>query len=98
MAEVEAVVRVVEQALWSRGDTEGLVHHTAIGAHNQYWGSDNTGRLPAAGIQRSVGTTGDSCDNALVESAIGLFKTESILSKGPWKSIDPVKYATTDLR
>jgi putative transposase len=52
--------------------------------------------LAEAGIQNSVGTTGDSYDNALAESIIGLFKTEVIHKKGPWKSIDPVEYATLE--
>jgi hypothetical protein len=55
-----------------------------------------TDRLAEAGIQYSVGTTGDSYDNALVESIIGLFKTEVIYSRGPGKSIDPVEYATLE--
>src|SRR5262249_61028935 len=53
-----------------------------------------TDRLAAAGIERSVGTVGDSYDNALAETIIGLYKTEVIWRKGPWRTIDAVEYAT----
>jgi hypothetical protein len=55
-----------------------------------------TERLAQAGIQCSVGSTGDSYDNALAETIIELFKTEVIYPRGPWKSIDPVEYATLE--
>ena len=90
----ELVLDALEQALWARGDTEGLVHHSDRGS--QYLAIRYTERLAEAGIQCSVGTTGDSYDNALAESVIGLFKTEVIYSRGPWKSIDPVEYATLE--
>ena len=48
----------------------------------------------AAGVERSVGTVGDSYDNALAETIIGLYKTEVIRRRGPWRGIDPVEYAT----
>ena len=63
---------------------------------SQYLAIRYTERLAEAGIQYSVGTTGDSYDNALAESVIGLFKTEIIYPRGPWKSIDPVEYATLE--
>ena len=50
--------------------------------------------LAEAGIERSVGTIGDAYDNALAETIIGLFKTEVIECRGPWRSFDPVEYAT----
>lgn len=56
-----------------------------------------SGRLAEAGIQCSVGSTSDSYDNALAETIIGLFKTEVIHARGPWKSIDPVEYAILEL-
>jgi transposase InsO family protein len=90
----ELVLDALEQALWARGVTEGLVHHSDRGS--QYLAIRYTERLAEAGIQCSVGTTGDSYDNALAESVIGLFKTEVIYSRGPWKSIDPVEYATLE--
>ena len=90
----ELVLDALEQALWARTDTEGLIHHSDRGS--QYLAIRYTERLAEAGIQCSVGTTGDSYDNALAESVIGLFKTEVIHPGGPWKSIDPVEYATLE--
>jgi transposase InsO family protein len=90
----ELVLDALEQALWARGNAEGLIHHSDRGS--QYLAIRYTERLADAGIQCSVGTTGDSYDNALAESIIGLFKTEVIHLRGPWKSIDPVEYATLE--
>jgi transposase InsO family protein len=55
-----------------------------------------TERLAAAGIERSVGSVGDSHDNALAETVIGLFKTEVIRRRGPWQNIDAVEFATRE--
>ena len=88
----ELVLDALEQALWACLDTEGLIHHSDRGS--QYLANRYTERLAESGIQCSVGTTGDSYDNALAESVIGLFKTEVIYPRGPWKSIKPVEYAT----
>jgi putative transposase len=52
--------------------------------------------LADEGINPSVGSAGDSYDNALAESVIGLFKTEVIRRKGPWKSLESVEYATLE--
>ena len=60
----------------------------------QYLSIRYTERLARAGIEPSVGSTGDSYDNALAESVIGLFKTEVIRRRGPWKGIDDVEFAT----
>jgi transposase InsO family protein len=84
----------LEQALWARSDSDGLIHHSVRGS--QYLEIRYTERLVEAAIQCSVGTTGDSYDNALTESVIGLFKTEIIHRRGPWDSIDPVEYATLE--
>ena len=62
----------------------------------QYLSIRYTERLAEAGIETSVGSVGDSYDNALAETIIGLYKTEEIRHKGPWKSIDAVEYATAD--
>ena len=51
---------------------------------------------PLAGIEPSVGSTGDSYDNALAESVIGLFKTEEIYRRGPWKGLEDVEFATLE--
>ena len=71
----------LEQALWSRPDTEGLIHHSDCGV--QYLSIRYTERLAEAGIEPSVGSIGDSYDNAMAESVIGLFKTEVIRREGP---------------
>ena len=55
-----------------------------------------TNRLTQAGIEPSVGSVGDSYDNALAESVIGLYKTELIRQKGPWRNLDQVNYATLE--
>ena len=83
----------LEQALHARGpDTDGLVHHSDRGV--QYLSIRYTERLAQAGIERSVGSVGDSYDNALAESIIGLYKTEVIRPRGPWRGIDVVEFAT----
>ena len=87
----------LEQALWARRpDTADpdhrLVHHSDAGG--QYLSIRYTDRLTEAGIEPSVGSVGDSYDNALAESVIGLYKTELIRQKGPWRNLDQVNYAT----
>jgi putative transposase len=84
----------LEQALHARPHTDGLVHHSDRGS--QYLAIRYTERLAEAGVERSVGTVGDSYDNALAESIIGLFKTEVIRRRGPWRSVDAVEYATLE--
>jgi putative transposase len=81
----------LEQALHARPGGDGLVHHSDRGV--QYLSIRYTERLAEAGIERSVGSIGDSYDNALAESVIGLFKTEVIWRQGPWRGIDPVEFA-----
>ena len=89
----------LEQAIWARRpDTadpdRGLVHHSDAGS--QYLSIRYTNRLAEAGISPSVGSIGDSYDNALAESVIGLYKTELIRQRGPWKDRDQVEYATLE--
>jgi putative transposase len=84
----------LEQAIWSRSATEGLVHHSDRGG--QYLSIRYTERLAEAGMEPSVGSVGDSYDNALAESVIGLFKTEVIRRKGPWRGLEDVEFATLD--
>jgi putative transposase len=62
----------------------------------QYTSIAFTERLAAAGVQPSVGTVGDAYDNALAESVIGLFKTELISPRGPWRTAEQVELATLD--
>jgi len=82
----------LEQALHARPDRAGLVHHSDRGV--QYLALRYTDRLAAAGIAPSVGTVGDSYDNALAESVIGLYKTEVIRRQGPWCHVEAVEFAT----
>ena len=84
----------LEQALHGRPRTDELVHHSDRGV--QYLSIRYTERLAEAGIERSVGSVGDSYDNALAESVIGLFKTEVIRRRGPWRSVDDVEFATLE--
>ncbi|MGB6455003.1 MAG: IS3 family transposase, partial [Streptosporangiaceae bacterium] len=90
------VLDALEQALWTRRregrDLAGLVYHTDAGS--QYTSIAFTERLAAAGVSVSVGTVGDAYDNALAESVIGLFKTELIKPRGPWKNAGQVEVAT----
>jgi putative transposase len=86
-------------ALWRRdhdGHTieKGLIHHSDAGS--QYTSFRFTAHLLAAGIDASVGTVGDALDNALVESTIGLYKTELINRRGPWRSLADVELATAE--
>jgi transposase InsO family protein len=81
----------LEQALHARTVEEGLVHHSDRGS--QYLSIRYTERLAEAGIASSVGSVGDSYDNALAETVIGLFKTEVIRAQGPWRTIEAVEFA-----
>jgi putative transposase len=84
----------LEQALYDRevAEQNPLIHHSDRGA--QYLSIRYTERLAEAGIEPSVGTMGDSYDNALAESIIGLYKTELIRQRGPWKNLEEVEFAT----
>ena len=82
----------LEQALAARAPDAGLIHHSDRGV--QYLSIRYTDRLTEAGIVPSVGSVGDSYDNALAETINGLYKTEVIWKDGPWRGIDPVEYAT----
>jgi putative transposase len=84
----------LEQAIYDRCDTGDLVHHSDRGT--QYLSIRYTERLADAGIELSVGSRGDAYDNALAESVIGLFKTEVIRRRGPWRSLEAVEFATLD--
>ena len=90
----ELILDALEQAIWHRGNPGGLIHHSDRGS--QYLSIRYTERLAEAGIQASVGSVGDSYDNALAETINGLFKTEIIRRNGPWKNVDAVEYATLE--
>jgi len=84
----------LEQALHARHDLDQLVHHSDRGV--QYVSIRYSARLAEAGIEPSVGSVGDSYDNALAETINGLFKTEVIWPNGPWKNLEEVEFAVLD--
>jgi transposase InsO family protein len=84
----------LEQALHARPDIDDLVHHSDRGG--QYLSIRYTERLAEAGVEPSVGSVGDSYDNALAETVIGLYKTEVIRRNGPWRNIEEVEFATLE--
>jgi transposase InsO family protein len=85
----------LEMAIWARKDElDGLIHHSDRGS--QYLSIRYTERLGEAGAVTSVGSRGDSYDNALAETIIGLYKTELIRRRGPWKGIDDVEFGTLE--
>jgi transposase InsO family protein len=82
--------------LWARKPTDDLIHHSD--RDSQYLSIRYGDRLAEIGIEPSVGSVGDSYDNALAETINGLYKTEVIRhrNRGPWKTIDDVEYATLE--
>jgi transposase InsO family protein len=84
----------LEQALHARSDLDELIHHSDRGV--QYLSIRYTERLAEAGIEPSVGSVGDSYDNALAETIIGLYKTELIRTCGPWRNLEEVEFATLE--
>ena len=90
------VLDALEQAVHERRPTNdtGLVHHSD--RSSQYLSIRYTERLAEAGIEPSVGSVGDSYDNALAEAINGLFKAEVIHRRGPWRSFEAVEYATLE--
>ena len=91
----DLVLDALEMAIWRRQQRlDGLVHHSDQGS--QYLAIRYTDRLADAGAVASVGSRGDSYDNALAESTIGLYKTELIRRRGPWRGLDEVELATLE--
>ncbi len=89
------VLDALEQALHDRKPVSGdLVHHSDRGV--QYVSIKYTERLAEAGLVPSVGSVGDSYDNALAETINGLYKAEVIHRRGPWRSLEAVEYATLE--
>lgn len=89
------VLDALEQALHERRPVGGkLVHHSDRGS--QYLSMKDSERLAEAGIEPSVGSVGDSYDNALAETINGLCKAEVIHRRGPWRSLDAVEFATLE--
>lgn len=95
-AHASFVLDALEQALHERRPQHrgGLVHHSDRGS--QYVSIKYTERLAEAGIEPSVGSVGDSYDNALAETINGLYKAEVIHRRGPWRSYEAVEYATLE--
>jgi putative transposase len=87
------VLDALEQALHDRGPAHrgGLVHHSDRGSQHL-----SIKRLVEAGIEPSVGSVGDSYNNALAETFNGLYKAEVIYRRGPWKSFEAVEFATLE--
>ena len=90
------VLDALEQALHDRRPVHrsGLVHHSDRGS--QYLSIKYTERLAEVGIEPSVGSVGDSYDNALAETINGLYKAEVICRRGPWKALEAVEFATLE--
>ena len=90
------VLDALEQALHERRPLQGgrLVHHSDRGS--QYLALRYTERLAEAGVEPSVGSVGDSYDNALAETINGLYKAEVIHRRGPWRSFEAVEFATLE--
>ena len=88
----------LEQAIWARSQAgkrlDELVHHSDRGV--QYLSIRYTERLAETGAVNSVGSKGDSYDNALAETMIGLYKTELIRHRGPWRGLEDVEFATLE--
>jgi len=90
----DLVLDALEQAAWARGLGDGArpIHHSDAGS--QYLSIAYTERLAEIGIEPSVGTVGDSYDNALAETIIGLYKTELVYNLGPFEGLDDLELAT----
>jgi putative transposase len=88
----ELALEALEMAIWARRERlDGLVHHSDAGS--QYLAIRYTDALAGAGALASVGSVGDSYDNALAESTIGQLKSELIHRRGPWRTVDQLEYA-----
>ena len=90
------VLDALEQALYDRrpGNDGSLIHHSDRGS--QYVSIRYSERLAEAGIEPSVGSRGDSYDNALAETINGLYKAKLIHRRGPWKNRESVELATLE--
>jgi transposase InsO family protein len=92
--QTDLVMDALEQAIYSRSQTEGLIHHSDRGS--QYLSIRYSERLAEAGIEASVGSVGDSYDNAMAETINGLYKAEVIHRRRSWKNIQEVEFATLE--
>lgn len=94
--QAEFVIDALGQAIHDRrpAETDALVHHSD--RRSQYVSIRYTERLAEAGIDPLVGSVGNSYDNALAKTVIGLFKTEVIRRRGPWRSLEAVEFTTLE--
>ena len=94
----DLAVNALEQAVWERNRTgaslDGLIHHSDRGT--QYLSIRYSERLAANDIVASVGSRGDSYDNALTETTIGLYKAELVRRRGPWRGLHDLELATLE--
>jgi len=94
----DLALNALEQAIWERNRAgvplDGLIHHSDRGV--QYLAIRYTERLAQNGVVASVGSRGDSYDNAMAESIIGLYKTELVRNRGPWRGLDDLELATLE--
>ena len=90
----DLALAALEQALWVRDPRGGLTHHSDRGV--QYLSIRYTERLAEVGAVASVGSRGDSYDNAMAESVNGLYKTELVRRKGPWRNLEDLEFATLE--
>jgi putative transposase len=94
----DLALHALEQAIWDRSrpgeGLDGLIHHSDRGV--QYLAIRYTERLAEVGVTNSVGSRGDSFDNAMAESIIGLYKTELVRNRGPWRGLDDLELATLE--
>jgi len=94
----DLVLDALEMGIWQREraghSIQGMVHHSDAGS--QYTSIRYSERLDEAGATPSIGSVGDSYDNAMAESVIGLFKNELIRRRGPWRGLDGVEIATLE--
>ncbi len=88
----DLVLDALEQAMWARGKPSGVTHHSDRGS--QYLSIHYSERLMEAGFNASVGSVGDSYDNAMAESINALYKAEVIHKDGPWRGPDDVELTT----
>ena len=88
----DLILDALEQAMWARGKPKGVTHHSDRGS--QYLSIHYTDRLMEAGFKASVGSVGDSYDNAMAESINSLYKAEVIHKDGPWRGLDDVERET----
>lgn len=92
------VLGALEMGLWQRDregrERTGLIHHSDAGS--QYTSFRLAARLAGEAIAASIGTVGDALDNALMESTIGLYKTELIKRRGPWRTLTDVELGTAE--